>query len=128
MIHHNIQQDIKVGRFTLPTNITKKQFSNMVYVNSIKQLEKQKAKCGLTEIGLTYKRQWNEFSFERINNLLPHFEQDGSMPNCIFICRVLNVPRQLSKKMILEYFLQQILVEVPANVRLRAQAMIDTLL
>ncbi len=109
-IQSNIFADTRSKRFAFPKDVTRKEFVNKVYKNALIQLEKQKGRCGLTDIGLTYLPKWNQISLERINNDLPHFAQDANLPNCIFICRMFNVARQLSRKMILEYFLVQILV------------------
>ncbi len=119
-IRHNIVSDMQVRKLQLPVGISIKQFANMIYPHAIDQLHKQNGRCGLTEIGLTFELAWNQLSFERINNALPHFTLDGKLPNCIFICRLFNVPRQLSSHMIMEYFLQQKLVKVPDDVRERA--------
>ncbi len=120
-----IQHDIRAHRFKLPKDVTMKQFIDTLYPNAILQLEKQKGYCGLTQIGLTYQQRWNQFSLERINNNLPHFTQDGKLPNCMFICRLFNSSRQLSSKMILEYFLTQILVPISEKTRAKAQAILD---
>ncbi len=123
----SIHGDYRHKRFELPKDISQKDFVHKVYKNALIQLEKQKGCCALTDINLTYIPKWNQFSFERINNNLPHFNQDGNLPNCIFICRLFNVPHQLSRKMILEYFLTQILVPLSDKVRTNAQIAYDLL-
>jgi hypothetical protein len=116
-IDDHVRTDIKRRGFKLPFGVSMSQFVQLVYPNVILQLEKQKAKCGYTDIGLTIENVWTRFSLERINNDLCHFTEDGKLPNCIFICRIFNVTRQLSRTMILEYLLQQILVHVPDEIR-----------
>lgn len=125
MIKRHINEDIKKNRFQLPPNVSRAQFIKMVYPNAIVQLEKQKAKCAYTNVGLTIKNLWTRFSFERINNDLPHFTADGKLANCIFICRLFNVSRQLSTRKILDIFLHQILVDVPIDVRKKAQNILN---
>jgi hypothetical protein len=115
-IRTHIQKDIKRG-FKFPPNCSLSQFVQLVYPNVILQMEKQKARCGYTDIGLTIENVWTRFSLERINNDHFHFTETGKLPNCIFICRMFNVAKQLSRTMILEYFLQQILVHVPDEIR-----------
>ena len=124
-IKNNITHDIKNARLRLPTNISSAQFRKIVYANAIEQLETQNGRCGLSHIGLIHTSAWNQFSFERINNSLPHFTQNGGMANCMFICRLFNVNRQLSSRMILKYFLQQQLVEVSDNIRLRVETILN---
>ncbi len=124
-IRSHIQNDVRAKRFKFPENFTMKDFVDKVYPHAILQLEKQHGYCGLTQHGLTSKQQWNQISLERINNNLPHFTQDGKLPNCMFICRLFNVRRQLSSKMILEYFLTQILVPISDKTRAKAKAILD---
>ncbi len=82
--HH--MHDIKISNLKLPCDM---QFVAIVYKNAIAHLEEQK----YTRIGLTHLSAWNQFSFARIDNRLPHFKEDGTLPNCIFICRMFNAPR-----------------------------------
>jgi hypothetical protein len=116
-INSHIKHDIKTRGFKLPLNYSRSQFVSLVYPNVILQMEKQKARCGYTDIGLTIENLWTRFSLERINNDDFHFTETGELPNCILICRIFNVAKQLSRKMILEYLLQQILVHVPDEIR-----------
>lgn len=125
-IGDHLDADINKNRFQLPPNVSRAQFINMVYPNAIVQLEKQKARCGYTNVGLTIENSWTRFSFERIKNDLPHFTSDGKLPNCILICRLFNAPRQLSTRKILDIFLNQILVEVPIEVREKTQTILDS--
>lgn len=64
---------------------------------------------------------WTRFSFERLNNDLPHFNENAELPNCVFICRLFNSAHQLSKRMSLEYLLTQKLVVMSPNARKNVQ-------
>jgi len=110
-IRAHIKEDIKKNRFQWPADIDKTRFISTVYQNAIITLESQHECCKYTQIGLTHLRSWNQFSFERINNKLPHFTLNGKLENCVFICRLFNAVRQLSTTAILEYFLEQTLVQ-----------------
>jgi hypothetical protein len=124
-IHAHIKTDVKRRDFQLPANTSKKQFVDMVFPNAIAQLKKQRGRCGYTDIGLTIANRWTRFSLERINNDLAHFTADGKLSNCMFICRLFNAPKQLSTRLILEYFLTQILVDVPDSTRIKVRDILD---
>jgi hypothetical protein len=116
-IHSHIECDRKLKRFQFPTNIRSSTFRTIVYNNSIKQLEKQLWKCAYTDINLTIENLWTRFSFERINDDLPHFTQTGELTNIVFICRLLNTPKKLSKEKIMDNFLHQNLIPLPEHIR-----------
>jgi hypothetical protein len=117
-IYGHIRRDIEAKRFELPKNITRLQFIDIVFDNSIKQLEKQLWKCGYTDVNLTIVNLWTRFSFERIDDDLPHFTQTGELTNIVFICRLLNSAKKLSKEVIMDYLLHQNLIDVPDYVRI----------
>ncbi len=73
------------------------------------------------QIGLTHLRAWNQLSFERVNNALPHFTEDGQLPNCVFICTMFNTARQMTRRKLLQYLLEQKLVEMSATICARVQ-------
>jgi hypothetical protein len=125
-IRSHILEDVKKQRFKLPPETTMNQFVKLVYPNAIAQLKKQEGRCAYSHIGLTIPNLWTRFSFERLDNNLPHFTNDGKLPNCVFICRLFNGSRQLSRKMILEYFLMQNLVKVPDNIRTKVQQILNS--
>jgi hypothetical protein len=119
-IRNHITEDLEKKRFKLPFDRHK--FYRVVYQKAIAQLELQHARCAYSNIGLTHLREYNQISFERKNNNLPHFDQDGGLSNCVFICRIFNTSKQLSAKMILEYFLQQKMVPITDTIRAKATA------
>jgi hypothetical protein len=121
-IQDHIKADLKRKRFKFPSNISRKKYLKIVYDNSIQQLEKQSWKCGYTNVNLTIENFWTRFSFERINNDLPHFTQLGELTNIVFVCRLLNVQRQLSKEKITDYLLYQNLLPIPDYVRVSIDA------
>lgn len=116
-IENHITSDIKKKRFKLPKNTTSAQFAKIVYPHAIIQLEKQKGRCAFIGIALTVENIWTRFSLDRIDNNLPHFEQDGTLSNSVFVCRLFNGPKHLSSEIIHGYFLTQILVRIPDDVR-----------
>jgi hypothetical protein len=116
-IKNHIRGDIENKRFAFPDNIDRLEFVKIVYHNSIKQLEKQLWKCAYTDVNMSIENLWTRFSFERINGILPHFTQLGELTNIIFVCRLLNASRQLSKDKIIVYFLHQNLVPIPDWIR-----------
>jgi hypothetical protein len=118
-IYGHIRRDIEVKRFELPTNITRLKFIDIVYGKSIQQLEKQLWKCAYTNVNLTIENLWTRISFERIDDDLPHFTQLGELTNIVFICRLLNSAKKLSKEIIMDYFLHQNLISVPNYIRLQ---------
>jgi hypothetical protein len=117
-IGHHIDEDLAQKRFTLPFD--RAAFSNVVYEKAILQLEKQNARCAYSDAGLTHTRAYNQMSFERVNNKLPHFDQDGGLSNCVFVCRLFNGKKQLSAKLILQYFLHQTMVPLSEQTRAKA--------
>jgi hypothetical protein len=117
-IKRHIEQDIKKKRFQFPTNVTRSEFLNMVFDNSIAQLEKQLWKCAYSNVNLTIVNLWTRFSFERINDDMSHFTQLGELTNIVFICRLLNTRKKLSKEKIMNLFLHQNWIDVPDYVRL----------
>ena len=128
MIHDHINRDIKRGIFEYPTTMTKKQFHKLVYEKSLLLLDSQKWRCSYTDVLMTIEKSWTRFSFERIDNDLPHFTQAGDLTNIVFICRLLNGNPQFSRAKILTYLLHQPMVQVPFNVRQQARSEIDQLL
>jgi hypothetical protein len=88
-----------------------------VFNNSIQQFEKQSWKCGYSNVNLTIENFWTRFSFERINDDLPHFTQLGELTNIVFICRLLNTYKKLSQEKIMDMFLHQNLIFVPDHIR-----------
>jgi hypothetical protein len=114
----HIANDLKLRGFVPTTGRTN--LINLVYPKAIAQLEAQHGRCAYTGIGLTHLREYNQISFERKDNSLPHFDQDGGLSNCVFICRIFNTAKQLSAKMILEYFLNQTMVPISEEVRAKA--------
>jgi hypothetical protein len=118
-IQRHIGNDIRLKLFHLPTNISRSNFLKIVYDNSIQQLEKQLWKCGYTNINLTFENIWTRFSFERIDDDLPHFTQTGELTNIVFICRLLNTTKKLSQQKIIDYFLHQNLIPVPDCIRFK---------
>jgi hypothetical protein len=116
-IQYHIKDDIKVKRFKLPQDIPRKEYLQMVFDNSIKQLEKQSWKCAYTKVNLTIANLWTRFSFERINDDESHFTQTGELTNIVFICRLLNTPKKLSHEKIANMFLHQNLIPVPDFIR-----------
>ncbi len=116
-IHQHISADIKSNRFTLPIGMTKSQFEHVVRKKAITKLEEQHWRCTYTNIVMTFESAWNQFSFERMNNDLPHFTQTGDVDNIVFICRIFNTFEQLSMEKILNYFLHQNLIDVADQVR-----------
>jgi hypothetical protein len=120
-VQNHIKHDIRANRFQFPRNIPRKEFLQIVYDNSIKQLEKQLWKCGYTNIDLTILNTWTRFSFERIDDDLPHFTQTGELTNIVFICRLLNTSKKLSQEKITNMFLHQNLIFVPDYIRLQIE-------
>jgi hypothetical protein len=116
-IHRHINSDIKAKRFTLPIGMTKSQFVYIVRSKAIQKLEEQKWRCGYTNIVMTFHSAWTQFSFERIDNNLPHFTQMGDVSNIIFICRIFNTFEQLSMERMLTFFLHQNLFSISNDVR-----------
>ena len=126
-IRRHLNDDIKNRGFHLPAGIDKLAFSRTLYNNTVVKLYEQKWRCTYSGVPLTMETKWNHFSFERINEDLPHFTESGELTNIVFICRMFNVPRQLSRLKILTYFLHQTLVPLPDNVRKIAQTELDAL-
>jgi hypothetical protein len=82
---------------------------------------KQLGKCYYSHIPLTIKNLYTRFSMERLDNNKPHFNADGTIPDTtVVVCRLFNVPAQMSRKKLLNYYLNQKLVAVPAEARKRA--------
>jgi hypothetical protein len=124
-IMSHILADVQRRAFILPSN--RAIFANLVYQKAIAKLESQFCRCAFSGIGLTHLREYNQMSFERKDNSLPHFDQDGELSNCVFICRIFNSSKQLSPKMILEYFLHQTMVPITEEVRAKATAAFDAM-
>jgi hypothetical protein len=81
---------------------------------------KQLGKCYYSHIPLTIKNLYTRFSLERLDNNKPHFNADSTIPNTtVVVCRLFNVPAQMSRKKLLNYYLHQTLVAVPAEARKR---------
>lgn len=124
-IRDNIRSDIKAKRFEYPSHLSHQKFVQLVYSNALIQLEKQNGRCAYSTIGLTIENSWKRFSFERLNNSLPHFTQSGQVTNCVLVCRIFNTIRQLSYKLILQYLLTQKMVEVPDCVRKQVENILN---
>lgn len=124
-IRNNIERDLKKKRLELVDGISVKQLGAAVYPNALNQLEKQHGCCFYSQIGLTHIGSWSQLSLERLDNNLPHFTNDGQLNNCVFICRLFNVPKQLSTTLLLQYFLEQKLVAVSAVVRERVESVLS---
>lgn len=118
-LRSHIYYDKKYLDFKTPDNTTS--FNRILFRNAIAKLTEQKWRCFYTGIQMTFERKYNQFSFERINNDLPHFTEQGELTNVVFICRLFNSPRQLSRQKILDYLLHQELVVVPDDVKEKAQ-------
>ncbi len=93
------------------------QLYQMTYKYAVKQLQVQNWKCYYTGIPLTIDNLWTRISFERQHNSPWHFTPSGELGRTVFICRLFNSARQLSRLKILQYLLTQIMVEVPSDVR-----------
>jgi IS5 family transposase len=89
---------------------------------------KQFGKCYYSHIPLTIKNLYTRFSLERLDNNKAHFNADGTIPDTtVVVCRLFNVAAQMSRKKLLNYYLNQKLVAVPAEARKRAALEFATL-
>jgi hypothetical protein len=118
-IQYHISEDIVKKRFKLPTNISRTQFVDIVFKNSLNLLDEQSWKCAYSHVNMTIENIWTRFSFERINDKISHFTESGKVSNIVFICRLLNTSEKLSRMKLLDNLLHQNLVEIPNTIRMQ---------
>jgi hypothetical protein len=120
-IYRHVQEDVVHGRQHSIPKINRGAFFQIVYENALVKLEQQQYRCFYSNVPLTHVPSYCQFSFERINNKLSHFTDDGTLENVVFVCRLLNGPRQMSRAKILDYTLHQTLVPLSDEIRSKMQ-------
>ncbi len=120
-IIHTLNHDLERSMFEIATD-KKLEFIKIVYKNSLKKLKAQNYKCAYSGIDLDVENTYRRFSMERIiGKKRSHFGKDGNLNNIVFVCRLLNGPKQMSREKVLTYFLSQIRIPVPPEARLKAE-------
>jgi hypothetical protein len=95
----------------------RKHIIKTVIDNFFKKLQEQNYRCAYSLVPLTIVPSFARFSFERINNAMPHFTLEGELTNIVLTCRLFNSRRQMSRAKLLAYYLTQELVYVPIEAR-----------
>jgi hypothetical protein len=109
------ESDLKKGKFGLEKMDAQalKRFLNKVFINVWNQLERQRFVCGYTGVPLSIGPAFNQISIEKIDRERAHFDLDGSISNCVIICRLLNTSGGLSPIKLWDYCLHQ--AEMPSR-------------
>jgi hypothetical protein len=105
-IAYHYKDDIKFNRMkpVADPKKFKKDLVEKVLVLILKQL----GKCHYSHIPLTIKNAYTRLSLERLNNNKAHFNADGTiMDTTVVVCRLFNVRAQMSRKKLLNYYLNQ---------------------
>lgn len=125
-IQTHIQDDVARGRMDpIPSHLLVV-FKNNVYSNAVQKLTAQGFRCHYSGVPLTIEKGFARFSFERINNDLPHFCGSGELSNIVFVCRLLNACTQLSRAKILNYYLHQTLVTRTLESHKKAECLLQS--
>jgi hypothetical protein len=118
-IYRHVQEDVVHKRQLPIPEINRSSFYQIVHDNSVLKLQQQQYRCFYSNVPLSCVPSYCQFSFERLNNKLPHFTEEGTLENVVFVCRLLNGPRQMSRAKILDYTLHQTLVPLSEEQRQR---------
>jgi len=120
-IKRHIDHDLDANRINTEEASKLRGLKKLIRSNAIIKLKAQQYRCAYSFFPLSILPSFARFSFERIDNLLPHFTLTGELTNIVFICRLFNGRRQMSRKKLLQYYMSQKLVEVPIEARQQAE-------
>jgi hypothetical protein len=126
-ITNHYHEDVFIAKRMKPVADPKK-FKKDLVEKVLALILKQLGKCHYSHIPLTIENLYTRFSLERLDNNKAHFNADGTIPDTtVVVCRLFNVAAQMSRKKLLNYYLNQKLVAVPAEARKRAALEFSTL-